>query len=470
MLKSKTKKRRLTKLKNYQRQGVRMIWQFGGRALLADEMGLGKTIQALRFGHEARDADEYVVVVCPATIKWNWEDEAWKHVHERSHVLEGRKVPRGWKPRAKLIVINYDILGPWIKVLRRLNIIAVFVDECQKISNRQTQQSKNVKKLVEGVPFVVMMSGTPLTQRPSELYAAISILHPREFRSFTAYAERYCKPELKPWGWQYKGAENLHELHRRLKRTCMIRRLKKDVLKELPQKTRHVVRLDIDDRKEYEEAESDFAKWLTKQSAAKARKALKAEKLVRRGYLRRLIGRLKIKNDIRWIKNFLESSSEKLLVFALHKSVLHALRDEFKDVACYLDGEVTGKKRHRAIEQFRTNKSKRLFIVQTKTAAGWNAIAAATTVHVEFPWTPGELDQADDRVHRIGQKGRTNHYYLVGKDTMEEEQALLLTSKKGTLTSVLDGKGTANELSIFDRLDEFIIHRRKKNYGRRKAS
>lgn len=454
-----------TKLKTkpfrYQRKGVQRIWHFDGNALLADEMGLGKTLQALMFAHELGEGP--VLVICKAGGKWHWQREAWKHIHMRSEVLEGRTPPRHWSRSAPCVIINYDILKLWLPKLKKMRPILTIVDEGHKISNRATQQTKHTLSILKRSRHKIIISGTPLTNRPAELFPLINALRPDVFPSFHSYAERHCRPTLKPWGWEYKGATHLRELHKKLKRTCMIRRLKKNVLKDLPPKTRSVIPLDItkEDRKEYEEAEKNFIRWLSKKSKHLARKAAAAERLVKMGYLKRLAAKLKLKQVMDWIDNFLQESDEKLIIFGIHKAVLHEIYQRYKTKAVMVTGEVTGRKRQHAEDLFNHDKRYRLFIGNIEAAGEqWSCTSASTTVFVEIGWVPAKHIQAEDRTHGIkrGRKGFISQsYYLVTRGTIEEDLCKIVQTKQGILDQTLDGAGEDDsDLNIFDMLSDAL--------------
>jgi len=460
-------------LKRYQERGVRRIRWFmaaGGGALLADEMGLGKTIQALawfqevvrrlkRKGKKAGPA----IIVCPSSVKWNWEREA-AHFNLLAEVIDGTRPPRQARGRAPIVpdilVINYDILKPWLKRLRKLNPSAVIIDECHYIKNRGAKRYRWVKSLCRGVRRILAIGGTPLTNRPAEMWSTLNLLRPDIFDSFYSYGLRYCDPQRKPWAWEYKGATHLDELHAILKKTCMIRRLKSDVLDELPAKTRFVVpvALSKDARKEYGKAEGDFLSWLKRYySSAKVRRANKAQRLVKHGYLKRLAGTLKLPEVFRWLDDLLEQSDGKVIVFAVHKKIISALRERYGKLAVVIDGSVTGRERQRAVDKFHRSKKVRMMIGNIQAAGvGWNGTVANTVVFAELGWTPGEHTQAEDRAHRMTQKKNVSIYYLVARGTVEEKLCKLIQKKQEVLSSTLDGH-KANTLDIYKQLERFLL-------------
>lgn len=450
----------------YQRKGVRKIEHFGYRALLADEMGLGKTFQVLL--SMKRAGLRPVIVVCPASIKWTWEREAKLHMNLQALVLEGTRAKRILRPdRFPIVIINYDILGPWVKHLRKLKPQLIVVDECHYISNRGSKRYKNVKRLSKGVKHIIALSGTPLTNRPVEMYAILNLLRPDKFPSFFSYGMRYCNPTLKPWGWEYKGATNLIELNEICQQTCMIRRRKVDVLKDLPQKQRIVIPMALDraGQKEYDHAVKDFLGWLKSQNPHKVHRAAKAQRLVQMGYLKRLAGRLKLPSVIEWVDNFLEETDEKLILFGIHKLVLGRLRERYHDISSFIDGSVTGRKRQLAIDRFNTGKKRRLMLGQLEAAGvGWSCPVASTVGFAEIGWKPGDHEQASDRVHGVGRgvEGvQSRAYYFVAKGTIEEYLCEINQKKQGDIHAVLDGSDELSELNLFDQLVEFLSGRKK---------
>jgi len=444
----------IKKLK-YQLDAVRKIEYFHGRALLADEMGLGKTIEALLWIKKHPKARP-VVVVCPASLKWMWESFVHKVLKIRCEILHGTTPPKT-RPIGthSFLIINYEVLQYWVNYLKRLKPKIMIVEECHYIKNFKARRTKAVGVLAKKIPYIIAISGTPLTNRPAELWNVLHLLRPDKFHSKLPFVIRYCNRKWTPWGWDISGASHLKELHRKLKQTMMIRRLKKDVLKELPDKIRHTIPLEID-RKEYDEAANDFIRWLTKKSISKAKRAMKAKQLVRMGYLKRLAAKLKMEYVLSWIDDFLEESDDKLVLFCTHKKIIKILHDKYQQSSVVVDGTITGIDRKRAIHTFQKDKRIRIFIGNIKVAGiGITLTAASSLAFVEMDWVPGHHTQAEDRIHRMGQKNTVNIYYLIAKDTIEENLCKLIQKKQKILASTLDGKRRRkNELNIFDELEK----------------
>jgi SWI/SNF-related matrix-associated actin-dependent regulator 1 of chromatin subfamily A len=451
----------MTKLWDFQLVGARSIhFDFNGRALLADEMGLGKTIQALYYVHKKPSARP-CIVVCPASVKWNWEREAQKHFGIRCEVLEGRSPGVQAKRnimarRSPVVILNYDILHHWVSFLRMLDPQIVILDECHKIKNPRTPRYKASRSLCRGVPHVLALSGTPLTNRPAELWPALNILKPRLFNSFIDYAWRYTRPKRTPWGWTYNGAKHLGELHTILKETCMIRRLKRDVMKELPAIRRFVVPVKLPHMREYYEADVEFVKWMKKHySSPRVRRAMRAQALVQAGYLLRLAARLKVPLVYDWIDNWLEESSGKLVVFTGHTPMINCLRRHYDGAVLTIDGGTPVHRRLGIVDRFNSDQRVRLIacnILAAGTGVDGLQRSSSTALFTDRLFTPGDMSQAEARLHRMGQAGSVSIYHLVAVATREVRLCEMLIEKQSVLDQVLDGaeEDASTDLDIFE--------------------
>jgi len=444
-----------TTLYPYQKEGVKEILRRNGRVLLADEMGLGKTLQALWY-LKIKEGTLPALVVCPASLKWVWQHEAKMHCNMIADVLEGRKpYTENLLVKSELVVINYEVLSYWLPWIYKQNFSTLIIDECHYQKNSSAIRTKCIQQIGRKIPHVIAISGTPLVNKPSELYTTLHLLWPKEFTSFWSFGFEYCKPSKRPWGWEFKGATNLDKLHDSLNRLGMVRRLKKDVLKDLPDKIREVIPLEISKPKEYKKAKDDFLTWLATFDSSKVDSAMRAEKLVQLGYLKRLAAKLKMDSVLSWVDDFLESNDGKLVLFCTHRSIIKALHEKYGNISVVVDGSVTGKKRQYAVESFQSKPKIKLFIGNIRAAGvGLTLTAASYLAFVELDWTPGNHTQAEDRIHRIGQKNTSNIYYLIAKGTIEEPLCKLIQKKQETISTVLDGGKEVNRLSLMDLLEE----------------
>jgi SWI/SNF-related matrix-associated actin-dependent regulator 1 of chromatin subfamily A len=436
----------------FQKVGVAFIEKRNGRALIADEMGLGKTIQAaawLQLHPEKRPA----IILCPASLKLNWA----KEIRETLSTKDEVQILQGTKPypiTEDIIIINYDILNSWVETLQAINPQVLIIDEAHYIKNSSAIRTKATKKLAKGIPHVIALTGTPIVNRPIEGFNIFQILDRNLFPNFWTYVHQYCGARHNGFGWDFSGATNKEELNQILTSTIMIRRRKANVLKDLPEKMYSFVPMELSNETEYRIAEEEFIEYLRGVKGKEAaEKAKKAEHLVKIEALKQLAVKGKMKQAINWIRDFIEDGS-KLVVFAVHKEVIDKLMNEFKGVAVKLYGECSQKERNEAVERFQNDPNIKLFIGNIQAAGvGLTLTAASAVAFLELPWTPGELQQAEDRCHRIGQKNAVNIYYLLAENSVEYKLARLLDKKKKVLSAVIDGK-LVEEKSLISELIE----------------
>jgi len=441
----------------FQKEGVAFIESLNGRVLVADEMGLGKTVQALAWMQlhpELRPA----IIVVPASVKFNWAREAERWLSKPDvQILSGTSV--SVRVAKEIIIINYDILPKWVDALKGTNPKILVLDEVHYIKSGRALRTKATKKLSKGIPHIIGLSGTPIVNKPIEGYNFFAMVDPTLFQNYRFYTKRYCAAHQTRFGMDVSGASHKEELHSILTKSIMIRRKKADVLPELPDKVRSFVPLSLSNEQEYHIAEADFITFLrhTKGEGA-AIKALNAELLVQTNTLRQLTARGKLPQAIEWIADFIESE-EKLVVFATHKFVIDAIMSKFGRRAVKLDGSITGNLRMEVVDSFQNDSKVRLFVGNIKAAGiGITLTAASNVAFLELPWTPGEMVQAEDRCHRIGQKESVNIHYLLAKDTFDERLALILDRKIKILDAILDGKPhEAITISIMDLLTAYEI-------------
>jgi SNF2 family DNA or RNA helicase len=423
--------------------------EFNGRALAAWDMGLGKTVLTLWYLKRNPQALP-AVVVCPASIKYQWQAEAKRIIKMESHVIEGRKPYV--LPKVPLYIINYDILKDWVGILKKQKPKMVVLDEIQMTAN-QTQRTKACQSLCRCVSFVLGLSGTPMLNRPMELYNGLRMIKPTLFNSRYVFGHRYCGPRLTPWGWKFEGISHKKELHQKLKKHLMVRRRKEDVLDDIPPKVRRVITLPLKDEAEYKKAEDDFLGWLEGIDPQKAKRAEKAEMMVRTGYLLRLTARLKIQAAVDWIDQFLEDSREKLVVFCVHRKAIRIIQKRSAYRSAVIHGGITGAKRQDAVRQFQ-GKGTRLLIGNVQAAGvGLDGLqVASNAAFFEMPWQPGAALQAEARVHRIGSKNKVWCWYMVARNTIETKLCKTLQIKQENLEAVMDGEKASGDFNVFNQL------------------
>lgn len=455
----------------FQQTTVERIEAFDGRALCSLDMGTGKTAIALWYA--VRNPVCFpVVVVCPASIKWHWANEAVRFFKLRADVLSGSQPKRGdLRHKSKLYVINYDILGPrrkknggnykgWVQALLELNPGLLILDESHMIADPRTSRSKSIKMLSSGINKVVALSGTPLVNRPKDLWMTLHIVRPDLYPTFFPFARLHCSPKRTFWGgWDFSGASALDVLNRKLNKQLLIRYKRSDVLKDLPAKQRQVIPLDMSKPEEYVEARDEFVFWLTKKYGTdKARKAAKAERLSMLSHLKQLAARLKLPAAFAWIDDFLESTDEKIIIFGIHKLLLEDVRKRYADISVKVTGETPVKSRQLMFRKFLTDKNCRMFVGNVEAAGvGWSAKGVSTVCFLEFPWNSSKVTQCEDRCVGLnrGVEGQSTLVYsLIARNSIETYLVEILQRKAKILSQVLDGGEQPDDLNVFDLLTE----------------
>ncbi len=416
--------------------------------LLADEMGLGKTIEAIGVINADPEAQR-VLVVCPASLKLNWARECERWLVDRGPVgVAGKTFPDA----ANVVIINYDILVKWKRELAGAWDVLV-ADECHYVKNKDAKRSKALYALRSRRRL--FLTGTPILNRPAELWAIVNALDDEEFADFWEFARRYCKPVRNRFGWEFNGAENLDELHERLRGTIMVRRTKAEVLPDLPAKRRQVIELASDHIAGLIAVEAEA--WDEHRARLSELRALKragndaseADLAALRAGLNAAFGELaKLRQDtalakvplvVEHVKSVLDDVP-KLVLFAHHRAVIDELAEPFGDAAVTLTGQHSSEERQAAVDRFQTDPSCRLFIGSI-TAAGFGLTltAAAHVVFAELDWVPAHLTQAEDRTHRLGQKESVLVQHLVLQDSLDARMVGTLLRKQRIVDQVVDG-------------------------------
>ncbi len=470
----------------YQLRGLAKMNRLNGRVIVAQDMGLGKTFQTAMWLNMQMDDGLPVIVVCPSIVKWQWEAEMRTELGLKCFVACGQKPPRPLSKRQEIlnhdcIIINYEILKLWVPLLLKYKAETVVLDEGHRVKNIESKTFKHCQRLMlkqnkydkeEWKPrtrYGIILTGTPLTNYPIELWAVAHLARPDLFPSRTKYAWRYCSPKRTPFGWNLNGSARRSELHQILRKEVMLRQTKKKCLKDLPGKQRFVVPLDVADYSTYLEAETDIVKFIAKTDPQKAAKAKKAKALIRIGQLKKLAAELKLNQVVDWIDCHFETG-KKLVVFGHHIELLETLRDRLQKYKPVLvNGNVSEKSRRVLIKKFCSQDSCRLFIANMKSAGtGVNGLQRVcdTMAVVEMGFNPAEHNQAEARLDRLEQKNPVSIHYLIARNTIEEDLCRLIYAKQQILDEVVDGSKSADgDFSIFEQLAAACLSRRKERNG-----
>lgn len=434
--------------------------------LFGDDPGLGKTVQAIGMIN-ADPTIKHVLVICPASLKLMWRNamRLWL-VREMSICIgESSQCPVGF---TDILIANYDIVSKHAKKLREHAWDMIILDEMHYLKNPQAKRTiaivgEEKKGEIITPPITarrkVGLTGTPIPNRPIEGWPIFHYLDPVEFRSFFGYAKRYANAYQNGYGWDFSGSANLPELQEKLRATIMIRRLKADVLTELPAKRRSIIEIPANgasgavnaeikavERKEAAMLAMRVAVELAKASAdpqdyADAVAALKAAAKAAFDELAKLrhdTAVAKIPYVIEHIRSIVEQG-EKVVCFAHHHDVLDALAGEFGAQAVTVDGRTPMVDRQANVDRFQASPDCLVFLGGIQAAGvGLTLTAASHVVFAELDWVPGNMTQAEDRCHRIGQRDMVLVEHLVLEGSLDARMAAILVEKQEVIVAALD--------------------------------
>ena len=437
--------------------------------LIGDEMGLGKTIQAIGIINSSPMTSS-VLIVAPKSLLVNWmrELQAWL---TSTHTI-GIATGKHW-PNTSIVIINYDILLKHEDNLRSKVWDVLVCDECHKLKNERAKRTQMIVGRPRGrAPLApvsahkkILLSGTPMPNRPLELWPILHFLDGHTFRSFRKFAYRYCDAFQSDWGLDATGATNLDELRELLRSTVMIRRKKADVMKELPAKIRQVIELPFDKPKRAAEiAKRETA--ILEQVAAYEGDCRALSNAASKEY-EQGVRNLKAKLDIifeevatlrhdtaldkvpvvtAYLFDTLDSS-DKIVVFAHHRSVIREIKDALEEKGIRT-AVITGatKDRQTQVDLFQNDPEVRVFLGNIMAAGeGLTLTAASHVVFAELDWTSGVVEQAESRCHRVGTKNTVLVQHLVLENSLDAIMAKRLVRKQRVIDNGLDGGVTHAE-------------------------
>jgi len=487
------------KLYPYQKTGVLFMSKNKEGSLLADEQGLGKTAQVLALIN--LEQISRTLVVCPASLRLNWLREAvmWLVRPMRIHVVtdsektaanvkpgkhrvtSGPDIPKDIRenpPENLIVIANYDRIreGATFEDLEAIGWDLLASDEAHFLKNPKAQRTiamlgkeEKGKMVARGLrqraSRFIAMTGTPLPNRPVEMWPILHAVAPKTFSDFWAYARRYCNAQ-KIWisprvgaKWDFAGSSHLDELQEVLRSTCMLRRLKADVLTDLPPKVRQIIALPYEDyadvvKAEYgeQDLDEDDVEGLvdglisdgTPEAYEEAATALGTMGKMGFSEMSRARQKLAVKKlgaVIEICDNRLEEMGEtgKIIIFAHHHAVIEKLSKHYGAKAVTFYGKTPDAERFQAVQRFQEDPSVRVFIGSIASAGtGLTLTAATTVVFAEIDWTPGNVVQAEDRAHRIGQKDSVTVLHIVVERSLDARMVQLLVAKADIADRALD--------------------------------
>lgn len=432
-----------------------------------DDMGLGKTLQSIAVIHYLNFKNG--LIVTPNSLKSNWKRELIKWINRPSVIVEDKIFQTG------INILNYEKLLKFsstsekgrIRIFESLfkNFEFVIFDECHYIKEMKSKRSKLALQICKLIDRVILLTGTPMLNRPKELIAqinAVDFMH--EFKSDWHFLNTYCDPKKNGFGIDFNGASNIPELKIKLEKFS-IRRLKQDVLKDLPDKMINNIYIDLPEPEAYKSIENasqqeiidsdDIYQTFYKNLAGKtpeqraeiiARsrmegqfKNLNSNILVQIEKLKQESARQKVLASKDIFQEYIENE-KKVVVFCTHKKTVADLHNLYKQ-SVVITGEVEPEQRIKNIDKFETDpKTLFLFCTVQTTGTGFNLTASSEVLFMELGWTPAEHKQAEDRCWRIGQKNKVNINYLIAINTIDEDIIEILNNKSEVIEGTFKGE------------------------------
>ena len=481
----------LKNLYRFQKQGIIFGIKKYSRLLIADEMGVGKTVQAIGLSC-LYQKDWPVLVICPSSLKFAWRDEItlWLgEVLKKDEVQVIKHSKNEFKEDKKYYIISYDLSVRMIDKIIEKKFNYIIADEAHYLKSRSAKRTMSLTPILQRSKRVVLLTGTPILAKPMEIFSLLHILRPDKFKGFKEFGTRYCDPKMLPFGLiDWSGSSNSRELNSILNK-LMIRRLKKDVLSQLPPKKRQKIEIATDSKvikrlkifmekssKKFEELlgtqieldklginaeDINISNKKEKDSDNKSKDNEEESILNKFNKAYSMTGEAKLPG-IRDYVNYLVDNSCKFLIFAHHSEVLDAIEDVIIDDKIgyiRIDGKVAIDKRQDLVNKFQTDEECLVAILSiTACATGLTLTKASTVVFAELHFTPSIMIQAEDRAHRIGQDaGCVNIHYLVGEDTLDVLLFRKLNEKQNIVSTTLDNKSKdLNVTKIKEQVGDFI--------------
>lgn len=426
------------------------------RLIIGDEPGLGKTLQSIGI---VDTANAYpCLVICPSSLKINWQREFEKFTDKSALVLDN-SVRTTWPYLLKMgmhhvAIVNYESLRKYFvwdikggKSFRLKDVVfcpqirmfrSVIIDESHRVKDPSAQQTIFTKGITTGKEWIILLSGTPVVNRPEDLVAQLSIMgRLQEFGGRTKFMADYCTD---PKDKKAEPAVPLSVSSNQLYANCMIRREKAKVLPQLPDKTRVDLYVDISNAPEYNLAAADLAEYLRQYTECtdwEIRRKMRMEALVRFMTLRQLATLGKVAQAVDFIRTFLDSG-KKLIVFCSLHEVVDALCKAFPR-AVTVTGRDSASSKQVAVDSFQNNPDVQLIVCSIKAAGvGLTLTASSNVAFVELAWTYADCCQCEDRAHRIGQKDNVTCYYLLGRGTIDQTIYSLIHKKKSIAAEIMN--------------------------------
>ncbi len=453
-------------LRPYQIEGVRWLYTltktgFGG--ILADEMGLGKSIQTIYYMREMlKENSQYkFLIVVPTSLVYNWENEFQKFAPDMKYkMLVGLKSKR-WNEKiddVNILITTYGLLREDKEFYQEISFKTMIIDEAQNIKNINTEITKTVKGIKAETKFA--LTGTPIENSVSELWSIFDFIMPGYLGTIKSFESKFKISDLE------QDSQKIKILNKQIQ-PFILRRYKKDVIKDLPDKIENNIYVELTDLQkqiylkelEYVNEEMDSilqnggiskARFLILKLLTKLRQICIDPQIVYKNYIG---GSGKMEEFVHVVKTSVENG-HKILVFTSFKEALSLAQNRLskEGITSYrIDGSVSSKKRMELVQSFNEDKTNVFFIMLKAGGTGLNLTGADVVVHLDLWWNPQAENQATDRAHRIGQKNVVEVIKFISKGTIEEKILELQNKKKLLSDKLIDSE---IESKAFSKLTE----------------
>ena len=425
--------------------------------ILADDMGLGKTTSTIIASLEM--GAKKILIICPASLKINWQREYQLYSEKTSYVCEGKN----YSEESDIVIMNYDIIKNFHdskdrknSIIMKSNFDLVIIDEAHYIQNVQAQRTKLINDLVRDIDRLWLLTGTPMTSRPINYFNLLSLVDSPVAKNWMAYVVRYCSGYQFRVGprkvWNVMGASNLEELRDRTGAT-VLRRLKEDVL-DLPEKIITPVYLRLRS-KLYEEVMGDYYNWYEKNPEESKNLSIQFTKLTQ---VRQVIAEEKTQHTIELAENIVEQG-KKVIIFCNFTKSLETIVNHFGKSVVRLDGSMSKIQRQDAVDRFQEDDKVKVFVGNIKAAGvGITLTAAEAVIMNDLSFLPSDHSQSEDRAYRYGQKNNVLVYYPIFENTIEGIIYDILNNKKRIIATVMGD--TSDETNIVEEILKSINQRR----------
>ena len=472
----------LQALYDFQKEGIKFGLERKGRILLADEMGVGKTVQALGISLLFKE-DWPILIICPSSLKFVWRDEILKWIpdinDDKINIQIFKTSKDLFKCGVKIYIMSYDLTIKLEEEIIKKDFKFVIADEAHYLKSPDAKRTKTLMPIIKKSKRVILITGTPILAKPVELYPLLNILRPDLFHNFQTFGKRYCDPKRNYFGMDWTGSSHPKELNCILK-NIMIRRLKKDVINQLPEKKRQKIEIQTDPKiiKQIQAINLSSEKILEKINELNNSQISpnlsnfvnepknndnENENLINLFNKVYILSAEAKKAAVKEYIHYLIENKCKFLIFAHHQIMLDAIEEEVKKSKVdyiRIDGKVKNEKRQDYVYKYQNDETCLVAILSiTACYTGITLTAASTVIFSELHMTPAMMIQAEDRAHRIGQvHDCVNIHYLYGPNTIDETLFKILNKKQNIFTNTLDNmaknmevKSTVKKVGDFEK-------------------